>query len=326
MPLVQAKCTNCGGVLEVDNSNDAAVCKYCGTPFIVEKAINNYIQNISVQNATIQNATINVQNGGKEQYVGLAKNAYNSKNYKEAENYYNKVLEIDVNDYEAWLHKGLSVFYDNRRFTETVNCIMKSIDNCPADKVELLKKYVVDLIGNQMRSDVNHFDKYFQEKKYSYIDFRYYYDYIDKMEQVVFPFIDSLNVKMADMNNMMISAKNWYIENVAVVNIPISMYKFMEEAGKTSRRWDIKQDHYIAIKFGIYVLKRYLVFSEKYYEELFDEQSALKQKGTLFLLLSKMYYNQSYLESSVEKYELKEKPGYLLEQARYWENEYKKMQ
>ena len=54
MPLVQAKCTNCGGILEVDKENEAAVCKYCGTPFIVEKAINNYIQNITIENATTQ--------------------------------------------------------------------------------------------------------------------------------------------------------------------------------------------------------------------------------------------------------------------------------
>ena len=42
MPLVQAKCTNCGANLEVDNTKDAAICPSCGTPFIVEKAIKNY--------------------------------------------------------------------------------------------------------------------------------------------------------------------------------------------------------------------------------------------------------------------------------------------
>ena len=42
MPLVQAKCTNCGSNLEIDNTKDAAICPYCGTAFIVEKAINNY--------------------------------------------------------------------------------------------------------------------------------------------------------------------------------------------------------------------------------------------------------------------------------------------
>lgn len=42
MPLVKAQCTSCGGVLEVDNSNDAAICPFCGMAYIVEKAINQY--------------------------------------------------------------------------------------------------------------------------------------------------------------------------------------------------------------------------------------------------------------------------------------------
>lgn len=42
MPLVACNCTNCGAQLEVDDSNEKAVCQFCGTPFIVEKAINYY--------------------------------------------------------------------------------------------------------------------------------------------------------------------------------------------------------------------------------------------------------------------------------------------
>ena len=46
MPLVKAVCTNCNANLEVDSARDAAICPYCGTAYIVEKAINNYhIQN-----------------------------------------------------------------------------------------------------------------------------------------------------------------------------------------------------------------------------------------------------------------------------------------
>lgn len=42
MPFVQAKCTNCGANLEVDRDKDAAICPYCNSAYIVEKAINNY--------------------------------------------------------------------------------------------------------------------------------------------------------------------------------------------------------------------------------------------------------------------------------------------
>jgi len=50
--LVPAICTQCGAALEVDPSQEAAVCKYCGTAFIVEKAIHNY----NIQHATIEHA------------------------------------------------------------------------------------------------------------------------------------------------------------------------------------------------------------------------------------------------------------------------------
>lgn len=42
MPLISAKCTNCGATLQVDNTKDAAICEYCGSAFIVEKAVNYY--------------------------------------------------------------------------------------------------------------------------------------------------------------------------------------------------------------------------------------------------------------------------------------------
>jgi len=42
MAIVPARCTQCGAGLNVDDNLDAAVCEYCHTPFIIEKAINQY--------------------------------------------------------------------------------------------------------------------------------------------------------------------------------------------------------------------------------------------------------------------------------------------
>lgn len=64
MPLVQAKCTNCGANLEIDNTKDAAICPYCGTAFIVEKAINNY--NTTNQ---IHANTVNIYGGNPADFV-----------------------------------------------------------------------------------------------------------------------------------------------------------------------------------------------------------------------------------------------------------------
>ena len=42
MAFVAAKCTQCGGSLQVDDSKDAGICPYCGTAFVTEKVIKNY--------------------------------------------------------------------------------------------------------------------------------------------------------------------------------------------------------------------------------------------------------------------------------------------
>lgn len=60
MPLVPAQCPNCSGNLSVDSEKDAAICQYCRTPFIVEKAITQYNtnNNFNIDNVTIINSGI----------------------------------------------------------------------------------------------------------------------------------------------------------------------------------------------------------------------------------------------------------------------------
>lgn len=60
MPLVNAKCTNCGSNLKVDSSKDAAICEFCGSAFVVEKAVNNY--NIT-NNNQIHAGIVNIYEG-----------------------------------------------------------------------------------------------------------------------------------------------------------------------------------------------------------------------------------------------------------------------
>ena len=64
--LVPAVCTQCGASLQVDPNLEAAVCKYCNTPFIIEKAINNY----NVRYANIEHAdNVNVDLRGSVKEV-----------------------------------------------------------------------------------------------------------------------------------------------------------------------------------------------------------------------------------------------------------------
>ena len=49
-------CPNCGGKLQIDPSKDAAICEYCNTPFVTEKAIHIYNNpTIIAENVIINN-------------------------------------------------------------------------------------------------------------------------------------------------------------------------------------------------------------------------------------------------------------------------------
>ena len=63
MSIIPAKCPQCGANIEVDNTKDAGICKYCGTAFVTEKAINNYttINNIT-NNYNISDSTVQAKN------------------------------------------------------------------------------------------------------------------------------------------------------------------------------------------------------------------------------------------------------------------------
>ncbi len=98
--FVPAKCTACGGQLIVDPSLQAAVCPYCNTTFIVKQAINNY--NVTMTgNVNVGSATINVQGASTDNLIARA-NAFEAENdFKNALVYYNRVLDIDINNVEA---------------------------------------------------------------------------------------------------------------------------------------------------------------------------------------------------------------------------------
>ncbi len=106
MGLVDAKCTNCGAVLQVDADKEAAICPYCNSAYIVEKAINNF--NIT-NNVNVQNAVINM-NGGVIQMAdtvdidGCLKRGKDSLRFfqfDEAEKSFRKVLDKEANNLVA---------------------------------------------------------------------------------------------------------------------------------------------------------------------------------------------------------------------------------
>lgn len=90
MPIVMAKCTNCGGNIEVDNSKGVGICKYCGTEFVVEKSINEY----NITN-NFSDSNVSVVGGNIENYIKICRRAISAGQLDKAEKYLEKIMEID---------------------------------------------------------------------------------------------------------------------------------------------------------------------------------------------------------------------------------------
>ena len=64
MPLVPAKCPECGGNINIEANKRAAICEFCKQPFVVEDAINNFNTTYNITNNNeIKADTVNVFNG-----------------------------------------------------------------------------------------------------------------------------------------------------------------------------------------------------------------------------------------------------------------------
>lgn len=102
MPIVPAKCTQCGSNLEIDSAKEAGICPYCGSAFITEKAINNF-NTFVTNNNNFSGATINYY-GNKamlEKHLANARRAKSKGDWAEVEKYYNYAEEVDPTCIEA---------------------------------------------------------------------------------------------------------------------------------------------------------------------------------------------------------------------------------
>lgn len=87
MPLVAGRCTQCGAKLELDSSNETGYCPFCNTEFIIEKAIQYFINNISDE----------VDNLAKSGDTFIKLN-----DYDKADCTFTKISEMYPFDYRGW--------------------------------------------------------------------------------------------------------------------------------------------------------------------------------------------------------------------------------
>ena len=98
--FVPAKCTNCGASLNVDSSQTAAICPYCNSAYIVEKAIQEYRIYVS-GNTMVNGATININGKNIDNLLERANQYGKSGDFDKAIDYFNEVLDSDINSQPA---------------------------------------------------------------------------------------------------------------------------------------------------------------------------------------------------------------------------------
>ena len=118
------KCELCGSnkLTKIDGEY---ICDYCHTHYTTEEAkkliINGPVEitgNIQLDNSLMIN-----------NYKKLAKRAFNDKLYAESYDYYQKILELDPDDWEAVYKKGLCSAKDSTLFTPKLEELINSSKN-----------------------------------------------------------------------------------------------------------------------------------------------------------------------------------------------------
>jgi DNA-directed RNA polymerase subunit RPC12/RpoP len=96
-----AKCPNCSGEMQIPLNMEKVKCMYCGGDILVQEAVQKYHFEISGNVKLDRKAEI-------ENYKKIGSREFEDGNFKDSFEYYTRVLEIDTEDFDALMYRGLS--------------------------------------------------------------------------------------------------------------------------------------------------------------------------------------------------------------------------
>ncbi|MCL2137315.1 MAG: hypothetical protein FWH40_07345 [Coriobacteriia bacterium] len=132
MSMRPLKCEMCGSSDVVKQADGFYECQHCKTKYSIEAARQIMFGNV---------LTIDLADR-VEDYLSLASQAMNDGFYAEAEQYYNRVVEIYPDNIEAWAMKGLAVGLQsnmlNNRLSEAALSFYRAIEYADLDQKELV--------------------------------------------------------------------------------------------------------------------------------------------------------------------------------------------
>ena len=253
-------CEMCGST-EIIKEEGVFVCQNCGTKYSVEEAKKMMVEGT----VDVSGSTVKIDNSDKlDNFYIMAENAYNADNKKEAEEYCNKIIENDSQNYKAWFLKGKSAGWQSTlaklRFDEAVSAFKNAIDNAPEDKKENLKKEAGDEINSLCLALItlacNNYSKYGSETEAEEI-----ISALITIKNIIFKFMQNCNYSTTDMNKEIANRIN-----VAVV----AGYKVMYNnyGGPSEHPSDYAFNRYATeLKAGILLLETAIDLSEDDHEQ-----------------------------------------------------------
>ena len=168
MPLIQARCSNCDGEIEIDSDKMAGKCKHCGTLYITEEVINNY--NTVNQYHTTQHITKNIYGNDSldaEDYIKNGEVFISLEDYLKAEIAFNNAINQNPADWRGWfgiVKTKTSNFtdYDDISHLEYLKKAKKVANKKQQLEIELLYK---DYQRIKKIKDSGHSEKYINYKE-----------------------------------------------------------------------------------------------------------------------------------------------------------------
>ncbi|MBR3885576.1 MAG: hypothetical protein IKJ33_03830 [Clostridia bacterium] len=281
MAFVSAKCTQCGGQIDVDDTKDAGICKHCGMAFVTEKVIKNYNY---TSNYNITNNITKIINGKDsdeaEDFFNRGLTNLKLENYNKALDNFEKAIDKAPEVAKYYFYVAY-VESDKMKNIEIFTNLLKPFYKL-ANQVELEK--LSQEYGLSLKKGVEVVEKELVIRKIKNEEFQSVFSNIDNYVE----FMNKLSIE--EKKEIIPYVEKWlknlsknppeYLIQIVKYNIDNDLYKYSKEFKSLNNKYKfLNSDNYIELYLSIacgYDINDIKEAAKEY--NLKNEKKMLKQK------------------------------------------------